>query len=225
MTAFIDGSVIYGANNSTANDLREFDGGRLRMQKTPDNRFILPPSLDPNDGCNSEFEMSRGRYCFASGDPRANENLHLTTMHLLWARQHNQLTEKLSKINPHWNDEILYQEARRIVAAQLQHITYNEFLPIIIGDQEMKNHNIKLLDRGFKLFDPTQVDPSIANSFSTASFRFAHTLLPGLMKMTDEEKGTSAWVQLYKMLFNPYSLYKKGKWLQSFYYYLKFLGM
>lgn len=210
VSAFIDGSVIYGSDINTAKKLREFNGGKLRMQKTPDNRYLLPPSLDPNDGCNNQLELSRGRYCFASGDPRANENLHLTTMHLLWARQHNQLSQKLSQINPQWNDETLYQEARRIVGAQLQHITYNEFVPIIIGDHELVKRNIKILKQGFKVFDSSKVDPSIANSFSSASFRFAHTLLPGLMKMTDEEKGTSAWVQLHKMLFNPYSLYNEG---------------
>lgn len=70
---------------------------------------------------------------FSLGDRRANENLHLTSMQLIWARHHNTLASSLSSINPHWDDEKLFQEARRILAAQMQHITYNEFLPVLLG--------------------------------------------------------------------------------------------
>lgn len=69
------------------------------------------------------------------GDVRSNENLHLTTMHLIWVRQHNLLAKTLAEINPDWNDERIFQESRKILAAQMQHITYNEFLPILLGKQ------------------------------------------------------------------------------------------
>lgn len=104
------------------------------MFLTPDNRTLLPVSTDPSDGCNELEENSKGRYCFESGDTRANENLHLTSMHLLWARHHNYVAEKLQELNPKWDDEKVFQEARRIVGAQLQHIAYNEFLPTILGE-------------------------------------------------------------------------------------------
>jgi hypothetical protein len=54
-------------------------------------------------------------------------------MHLLWARQHNLVADWLTKLNPSWIDERVFQEARRIVVAQLQHITYSEFLPVVLG--------------------------------------------------------------------------------------------
>ncbi|XP_025990753.1 peroxidase [Solenopsis invicta] len=211
VSAFIDGSTIYGSDNEIARDLREFTGGRLRMQLTPDNRTLLPPSTNPNDGCNREVEQRRGRYCFVAGDARANENLHLTTMHLLWARQHNRIANELSRVNPAWSDETLYQEARRIVGAQLQHVTYREFLSVILGDKRMNEHNLLPLTSGYKkrTHDPDELenDPTIANHFAAAAFRFAHTLIPGLMRMTDAEKDTQSYMELHRMLFNPYSLY------------------
>lgn len=129
--------IIYISINNICkkkNEKQTDKNGLLRMYHTTDNRTLLPVSTDPLDGCNEVEENSKGRYCFESGDTRANENLHLTSMHLIWARHHNFIASELEKLNPHWTDEKLFQEAKRIVAAQLQHITYNEFLPVVLGD-------------------------------------------------------------------------------------------
>lgn len=150
----------------------------MRMQITPDNRELLPASLDPSDGCNREQEKARGRYCFVSGDARANENLHLTTMHLLWARQHNRVARELQKLNPYWDDEKLFQESRKIIGAKLQHVTYNEFLPIVLGESVVATKNLRPLRIKYRKL-AKKMEPAIANHFAAAAFRFAHTLLPG----------------------------------------------
>lgn len=209
VSAFLDGSVVYGPNLNMTTELRSMQGGRLRMSLTPDGRTLLPYSSDPSDGCNQEQENARGRYCFASGDPRANENLHLTTMHLLWARQHNLIADRLAELNPSWDDERVFQEARRIVVAQLQHITYSEFLPVLLGDEIMDHLDLSPQASGYFHGYNSSVDASIANSFASSAFRFGHTLLPGLMKMLGN--GTEEYVELHRMLFNPYSLYTPGR--------------
>lgn len=112
---------------------------------------------------------------FASGDSRVNSHPHLTTMYTLWHREHNRIAEELSSLNPNWDDETLYQEARRIVIAEIQSITYNEWLPNILGKHYLN-----------KIVSVTEfsedVDPSVSNSFATAAVQFVNSLMQGSIR-------------------------------------------
>ena len=55
-------------------------------------------------------------------------------MHTLWMREHNRIATQLASLNPTWTDEIIFQEARRILVAELQHITYTEWLPVLLSE-------------------------------------------------------------------------------------------
>ncbi len=68
-----------------------------------------------------------------SGDVRAQENPHLAILHTLMMREHNRIARALKELNPLWTEEVLFQETRRIVIAEIQHITYSEYLPIMLG--------------------------------------------------------------------------------------------
>lgn len=199
---------MYGATEEKVKSLRTFKYGQLKMFITIDNRTLLPVNKDPKDGCNEAEENIKGRYCFNSGDARSNENLHLTSMHLLLARHHNYLASGLKNINPNWDDERLFQESRRILGAQMQHITYNEFLSVIIGRTASEEFGILSTPNGVNDTYNESLNPSVANEFAAAAFRFAHTLLPGLMKVTKELNDTEESIALHNMLFNPYSLYR-----------------
>lgn len=124
-------------------ELRTFTDGLLVSSRSADGRELLPVDRKLKDGCNQAEEAAKGRYCFKSGDARANENLHLTTLHLILARQHNKLAAILKEKNPTWSDEMLFQESRKIVGAQMQHVHYNEFVPTVLGKNINKAHIYK----------------------------------------------------------------------------------
>ena len=69
------------------------------------------------------------------GDARVNDQFGLTSIQTAMMREHNRVATYLSKLNPDWNDDRLYEEARRIVVAEIQHVTYNEFVPMLLGNR------------------------------------------------------------------------------------------
>ena len=62
--------------------------------------------------------------CIVVGDFRANVDPPLTSLHTLFLREHNRVAYRLGKINPHWSDEDIFQETRKILMAEMQQITY-----------------------------------------------------------------------------------------------------
>ena len=166
ITSFIDGSMIYGSRDDTAKALRSSDGGGLLLEGTayPMNKPTLP--LDRN----GKMACPPNTNCFLCGDIRCNEQISLTIMHTLWLREHNRCARKMTTINRHWNDEMLYQMCRKIVGALIQKITYEDYLPKIMG---------KSIGRFIGKYTGynSMTDPSIPNSFSTAAYRYGHSLI------------------------------------------------
>ena len=144
-TSFLDGSQIYGTSKKTLESLRLFQGGLLRAQLNHVGEELLPSESNLTY-CRSnslslrlvhmELKFSTRKLClksqnkifnlhsrcFKSGDDRVNENVGLASLHQLFLREHNRIARELAALNPHFTDEVLFQETRRIVGAELQHV-------------------------------------------------------------------------------------------------------
>ena len=73
-------------------------------------KIIRPPGdLLPADDNTIDCGGDSGAKCFKAGDVRVNEHIGLVALHTLWMRQHNRIARSLAVINPHWNDEQLFQ--------------------------------------------------------------------------------------------------------------------
>ncbi|KAK6174185.1 hypothetical protein SNE40_017507 [Patella caerulea] len=172
LTAFIDGSNVYGSDDTTASHLRGQNG---RMKTSGNN--LLPRG---NDG---DCIRDNAPYCFAAGDERVHVFPGLTAMHTAFVRLHNYLVEKFDN-HTTWDGEKLYQESRKVVGAILQRITYTEWLPEILNSYTM--HQYRLNEGGYQYNQ--NVNPSISGVFGTAAFRFGHSLIPDFLVIDGQEK-------------------------------------
>jgi peroxidase len=170
------------------NFCRQFHGGK----------DLLPLTTE-----NQECKAKSG-FCFEAGDARNSEQPVLAALHTLWMRQHNQLAEELSRLNPQWSDETLYHESRRIVSGMMQHITWNEFLPRVLGWNAVNLYELNLLSEGYYDGYDDKCNPTILNEFATAAFRFGHSLLkPSFKRMDGKFSVKGPDLQLADMFFNP----------------------
>lgn len=158
ITHYLDGSMVYGSDEIRAAALREGANGRLLTGPggmLPKNTAGLPNAGGPNPDL------------FLAGDIRANEQTGLTAMHTIFVREHNYWAFRVGVQNPGWTDGQVYEKARKIVGAEIQSITYNEWLPLLLGPNAIPVYT------GYD----SNVNATLANEFVTAAFRFGHTML------------------------------------------------
>jgi len=136
--------------------------------------------------------------CFLAGDIRANENPALQSQHTLFVREHNRVVKKLKELNPHWREEKLFQEARKIVGAILQRIVFKEYVPTLTDLDDYT---------GYK----ADVNSAIANVFSTVVMRYGHTQVSNEFELRDADfKQAGDNIPLQNTFFNPSFVREKG---------------
>ncbi|MCG8556166.1 MAG: peroxidase family protein [Proteobacteria bacterium] len=196
ITTWIDASNVYGSDPTRAAALRRMDrSGKLKTSWGG----RLGPLLPLNTSHQANAPTPHDPTLFLAGDIRANEQAGLTALHTLFVREHNRIAHDLRKHNPQKTGEWIYQEARRWVGALMQHITYNEFLPLLLGPGALSPYS------GYK----PEVDASIANVFSTATYRFGHSAVGSALRLIDS-RGYSSALPLREAFFNPHIIKTHG---------------
>ena len=172
LPSFIAANPVYGATNERLDWLRDgsLDGNPANNKAT----LMLPGGYLPqktargNPAAAPEMAIE-GRLradpnsAMVAGDARANENIALTATHTLFAREHNRIVAALpSFLSP----EAKFQIARRVVIAEEQYITYQEFLPAMGVALPMYT--------GYR----SDVDTTLSNEFAAVGYR-AHSQIHG----------------------------------------------
>ena len=125
-------------------------------------------------------------------------------IHTVFMREHNRIAAILEGIHPFWTDERLFQETRKIVAAEMQHITYNEYLPLLLGPAYTAFFQLRSTPFGFNFVYSPWIDASIVNVFAAASYRYGHSQVPNMMgKNSAINTPPAEVVQLEDHYFKP----------------------
>jgi hypothetical protein len=184
LTHYLDGSVVYGSDSLRASTLRA-PGGKLAVG--PGNILPLNTTNLPNGG-------GLGTSGFLAGDIRANEQTGLTAMHTVFVREHNRLADQITAANPGWTEDQVYEHARKMVGAEIQAVTYNEWLPALMGANA---------PGAYTGYNPG-VDPRVNTAFTTAAFRIGHTMLNEQLLRFNENGSAFAGghLNLFQSFFN-----------------------
>ncbi len=173
VSSYIDGSSVYGDFPDRLEWLRTGpvdgriinNGAKLLLAG---DRML--PRRDSRGNASTAPEMAlQGRLmgmpgrAMVAGDVRANENIALTATHTLFAREHNRIVDLLPRL---LTEEQKFQIARRVIGAEQQFITYDEFLPAL---------GVRLSDyRGYN----SNVNATLGNEFAVVGYR-AHSMIHG----------------------------------------------
>lgn len=179
-TAFVDASQVYGSDPERANALMDKDaGGRitgfLRFTPSPVGP-LLPHNIQGLDNGTDGLRRIPKRTFFLAGDVRANEHVSLNSLHTLFLREHNRIVRVLRsqlRLPP----EAAFEMARALVTAQMQVITYRDWLPLLVGEGAMGVYD------GYR----AKLNPGIRALFSTAAFRFGHSMVSPQISLSGPE--------------------------------------
>jgi len=176
VSSYIDAWAVYGGTEERLEWLREGpvdgdmtnNGARLLLTSEQ----YLPRATERGDASVAPMMERLGNLLFSpdadeqtiiAGDIRANENIALTTVQTLFAREHNRIVDALPE---DWSEQRKFDTARRLVIATQQYITYEEFLPALGVELDPARHY------------RADVDTSVSNEFATVGFR-AHSMIHG----------------------------------------------
>lgn len=199
ISAFIDASNVYGNSLERSRGMRTLDGtGKL---KTSHNGTLAPYNVGvvyANDNATGTYS---DQVQFMCGDVRANENPLLTALHTLFVLEHNRLCDEFLANNPQWknDDERLFQEARRIVIALMQHITVDHFLVELFGATNALP--------AYSGYD-SNLQPGITTEFSTALYRVGHTMVSN--ELSIRRGAVEELLPLADAFFNPHVVSVNG---------------
>ncbi len=133
------------------------------------------------------------------GDPRNDENLIVSQLHLALLRFHNQVVQDVAaELGPGYTPDEIFSEAQRTVRWHYQWIVVHEFLPATVGQDTVDD----VLGNGLRFY-AWRNDPFIPVEFSVAAYRFGHSQVRPSYRANFGTSATDATQQFFALIFKP----------------------
>ncbi len=133
------------------------------------------------------------------GDPRNDENLVVSQLHLAFARFHNRVvTDVKAELGAGHTLSEIFAEAQRVVRWHHQWLVLHEFLPRTVGQAMVDD----VLGAGPKFFT-WRNDPFIPVEFSVAAYRFGHSQIRPSYRANFGTSATDVTQQFFALVFDP----------------------
>jgi hypothetical protein len=190
---FIDHDITFDPTSSLE---REVDPEAIANFRTPllelDNVYGAGPQADPHlydrasrrmkfliDADHPRDLPRNSQMTALIGDPRNDENLIVSQLHLAFLKFHNGVVDRFPAADKGRAPDWVFQEAQRLVRWHYQWIVLHEFLPHIVGKDLMKEILAGGIDHyhlknSLRLYD-WRNEPFIPVEFAVAAYRFGHS--------------------------------------------------
>ena len=134
-------------------------------------KFLLEPLNVKGKDNIDKFDLPRNtQNCALIGDPRNDENLLVSQLHVLFLRFHNVIVDALRVKYPTKSGSEIFREAQELVRWHYQWILLHEFLPQLCGEDVVE----EVTTNGRKFYG-WHNSPYIPVEFSVAAYRFGHS--------------------------------------------------
>jgi hypothetical protein len=193
----LDLDSLYGGGPGVSPHLydRTVDGGRTRFltERIPGSAAV---SIDGQP----RRDVPRNRQQVALiGDPRNDENLVVSQLHLAMLRFHNQVVEDVAAdLGPGFTTDEVFSEAQRVVRWHYQWLILHEFLPKTVGDTTADD----VLTNGPRFYHWNN-DPFIPVEFSVGAYRFGHSQVRPSYRANFGTSATDPGQQFFALLVDP----------------------
>ncbi|CAG2109697.1 unnamed protein product [Medioppia subpectinata] len=153
----------------------------LKTGKSLTGTTILPEAVLPEDEDHFDLTACAVTHdrpwlkCLKNGDGiRGNQQSLISALVTACVIRHNQHCDGLAAANPHWDDDKLYHEARRLNEAEYNYINFGEYLPTLLNTEMMSYFSLNNRADGLYSEYNADLNPDVMQEFGAAAFRHSH---------------------------------------------------
>jgi Animal haem peroxidase len=193
----LDLDSVYGGGPVASPHLYDagVDGGRTTLLTEE-----IPGSAAVSVGATTRFDVPRNsQHTALTGDPRNDENLIVSQLHLALLRFHNAVVADVkAQLGAGYTPGEIFAEAQRVVVWHYQHLVVHDFLARTVGAATVDD----VLAGGLRFFT-WRHEPYIPVEFSVAAYRFGHSQIRPSYRANFGTSASDPAQQFFALLFDP----------------------